>query len=272
MKRALCAAILTFEAIVLGLTTPVLISVQDVGVAKGLWIGLGLTVLCVLTAGMLRREWAYWLGWLVQVAAIALGFEIHAMFFLGVIFFALWLTAFLLGVRIDADRAAAEAAVVHEEAEPVVAPDRWDHELACTEDTHKPFVREALQVVLTPLNLALVGLAVLSGVALLFSEVARPVGVLLVAAAVGFPAVTWAVQRQAWHSFLAPGRVFRTAFEADRLVVQADDHLASIEYDDVVGVTRDKGLVTVDAGERGTLQLPESVFPDARVREISARR
>ena len=76
MQRRLCAAILALEAIVLGLTTPVLISVAGVATATALWIGLGLTVSCILVAGLLRFGWAYGLGWAIQVAAIALGFVI----------------------------------------------------------------------------------------------------------------------------------------------------------------------------------------------------
>ena len=50
-------------------------------------------------AGLLRFGWAYGLGWAIQVAAIALGFVIHAMFVLGAIFMALWATAYFLGSR-----------------------------------------------------------------------------------------------------------------------------------------------------------------------------
>ena len=44
------------------------------------------------------------------VAAIAVGFLVPAMFFLGAVFLALWATAYLLGARIEADRARWEAA------------------------------------------------------------------------------------------------------------------------------------------------------------------
>ncbi|MCW2760093.1 MAG: hypothetical protein JWR85_294 [Marmoricola sp.] len=105
MQRRLCAAILSLEAIALGLSTPVLISVAGVSTATGLWIGLGLAVACVLVAGLLRFEWAYWLGWTIQVAAIALGFEVNTMFVLGAIFLALWASAWFLGRKIEAERA-----------------------------------------------------------------------------------------------------------------------------------------------------------------------
>ena len=60
-------------------------------------------------AGLLRAEWAYSLGWAVQVGAVALGFAVPLMFFLGLLFGALWATAVWLGMKIDRDRAAAYA-------------------------------------------------------------------------------------------------------------------------------------------------------------------
>jgi len=110
MQRRLCSAILLLEAVVLGLSTPVLISVESVDTARALWIGLGLTVACLVTAGLLRRAWAYWLGWAIQGAAVALGFEVGAMFALGAIFLVLWITAVRLGRTIDRDRAVVASA------------------------------------------------------------------------------------------------------------------------------------------------------------------
>ena len=109
-RRGMCAAILSLEAITLGLTTPVMISVSDVHTGTALAVGLGLTVVCLLLAGMLRRPWAYAAGWAVQVAAIALGLAVPMMFLLGAIFALLWGTADVLGRRIERERAAAYAA------------------------------------------------------------------------------------------------------------------------------------------------------------------
>ena len=106
MQRRLCSAILLLEAIVVGLSTAVMISVESVDTARALWAGLGLAAACVVTSGLLRRRWAYSLGWAIQVGALALGFVVTAMFALGVIFLVLWITAFRLGGTIDRDRAA----------------------------------------------------------------------------------------------------------------------------------------------------------------------
>ena len=109
MQRRLCAAILLLEAIAFGLSTPVLASVAGVGTATALWVGLGLTLACLLVAGLLRFSWAYWLGWALQVAAIAVGFVVATMFFLGAVFLVLWATAYFLGRKIETERAAWEA-------------------------------------------------------------------------------------------------------------------------------------------------------------------
>ncbi len=110
-RRGMCAAVLSLEAIALGLTTPVMIKVSGVDTAVALAVGLGLAVACLLIAGMLRSEWAYALGWLVQLGAIGLGFVIALMFFLGGVFALLWATAYLLGRKIERERAAAYAAL-----------------------------------------------------------------------------------------------------------------------------------------------------------------
>ncbi len=110
-RRGMCAAVLSLQAITLGLTTPVLISIADVAVSTALVVGLGLMVACLLVAGLLRAEWAYWLGWVIQAAAVALGFVIPLMFVLGAIFALLWGTAYFLGRKIERERAAAYAAL-----------------------------------------------------------------------------------------------------------------------------------------------------------------
>lgn len=109
-RRGMCAAVLALEGIVVGLSTPVMITLSDVALGTALAAGLGLAAVCLLLAGMLRSERAYAVGWVVQAAAIALGLVVPAMFFLGIVFAALWGTAYFLGRRIERDRAAAYAA------------------------------------------------------------------------------------------------------------------------------------------------------------------
>ena len=109
-RRGMAAAVLSLEAITLGLTTPVMITIADVPTGTAVSIGLGLAVVCLLLAGMLRAEWAYLAGYAVQVVAIALGFVVPVMFGLGAVFAALWVAADLLGRKIERERAAAWSA------------------------------------------------------------------------------------------------------------------------------------------------------------------
>ena len=107
-KRSMCAAMLALQAVVLFLSGVVLIGISDLGAGTALGIGFGLAAACVVTAGLLRQPWAYYLGWAIQVASLALGFVVTMMFLLGVIFTALWAGAFFLGARIDRERAERE--------------------------------------------------------------------------------------------------------------------------------------------------------------------
>lgn len=103
--RHMCATMLALQAIILGLAIPVMITVEDVPPALASLIGGGLAVLCIVVAGLLRKPWAYVVGHLIQVATIATGFLAPIMFFIGLMFLALWLGAYFLGRKIEADKA-----------------------------------------------------------------------------------------------------------------------------------------------------------------------
>ena len=100
----MCAAVLSLEGIALGLTAPVLVTIAGVPVVTSMVVAVGLAVGCLVLAGLLRKEWAYLLGWVVQVAAVGLGAWVPLMFVLGGIFAALWATAYFLGRKLERDR------------------------------------------------------------------------------------------------------------------------------------------------------------------------
>ena len=107
MQRRLCSAILLLQAVVVGLSTLVLINIEDVDKPLAFGWGLGLAGCCLLAPGLFRSPAGYWFGWAIQVATIALGFLATAMFVLGAIFLLLWIAAVRIGQLIDTDRAAA---------------------------------------------------------------------------------------------------------------------------------------------------------------------
>lgn len=106
-RRGMCAAIVSMEGLAVALAAPVMISIGGVSAGLALPLGLGFFVACILVAGLLRRPWAYWVGWVLQVVAIAMGFLIPVMFVVGVIFAVLWGMADILGRKIESERAAA---------------------------------------------------------------------------------------------------------------------------------------------------------------------
>jgi Sec-independent protein secretion pathway component TatC len=103
--RRLCATVLACEAIVIGLAIPVAISIAGADGAQAGLVGGGLVVCCLVVAGLLRYRWAYVVGTILQILAIATGTVVTAMFFLGAIFGALWITAIWLGRRTEGVRA-----------------------------------------------------------------------------------------------------------------------------------------------------------------------
>jgi hypothetical protein len=97
--RQLCGTVLVFEAIVIGLAIPVAIVLEHAnhGLAGG--IGGALAVCAVLIGGVVGRPrmgWAVLAGTVLQVLVIVSGVVVHAMYVLGVIFAALWVTGIWL--------------------------------------------------------------------------------------------------------------------------------------------------------------------------------
>nr|WP_203591245.1 DUF4233 domain-containing protein [Streptomyces sp. SID13031] len=101
--------VLGFEFVVLALVTPVMISVADVKPSTALPLCLGLAVLALVAAGLLRIQVGYILGSVIQVAAVGLGFVVPVMFVLGLAFAAFWVMSIVLGRRIDEAKAAQAA-------------------------------------------------------------------------------------------------------------------------------------------------------------------
>jgi len=100
--RQLCGMVLIMEAVVIGLAIPVAIVLEHAnhGLAGG--IGGGLAVLAVLIGGVVGRPrmgWAVYAGTVLQVLVIAAGVVVPAMYVLGVIFAALWVTGLWLARR-----------------------------------------------------------------------------------------------------------------------------------------------------------------------------
>jgi hypothetical protein len=99
--RVVLMIVLIFQVIVFGLAIPVMISVSNVPAAAAAGFAGGAAVLALVAAGLLRSRVGYVLGWLVQLAGLALGLLTTSMFIVGAILAGVWLLAFVLGKRLD---------------------------------------------------------------------------------------------------------------------------------------------------------------------------
>ncbi|HSI91994.1 MAG TPA: DUF4233 domain-containing protein [Jiangellaceae bacterium] len=101
------AALLSLEAVVIVLAIPVAVAVTDVVPAVAVPAGLAVGLACVVAAALVRRSKAgYILGSVLQVLAVASGFVVPAMFFLGGLFAVLWFVLLRIGPEVDRARAA----------------------------------------------------------------------------------------------------------------------------------------------------------------------
>ena len=105
--RGLCSAVLAFEAILMLLAIPVMMTVPVLSTTFAVGWGIGLAVAYFMAIGLLGRSWGYVAGHVLQVAFIALGLFAAgpAVTAVGVIFAGLWVAAYVIGMKIDSDRA-----------------------------------------------------------------------------------------------------------------------------------------------------------------------
>jgi uncharacterized membrane protein len=68
--------------------------------------GATLAVLLILAGRLAGRPVGVWIGWVLQVALIALGILLPLMYFIGAIFAAIWIYCFVTGLRLDRRKAA----------------------------------------------------------------------------------------------------------------------------------------------------------------------
>ena len=103
--RQMCGTVLILEAVVIGLAIPVAIVQEHLGHGVAGGVGGGLAVCALLLSGLVGRPgmgWVLWAGTVLQVLVIAAGVVVPAMYILGVIFAALWITGIWLARRLQA--------------------------------------------------------------------------------------------------------------------------------------------------------------------------
>jgi hypothetical protein len=102
--RRLCATVLIMEAIVIGLSIPVAVTVDHASRGRAATAGGVLAIAAVLLAALAFRGPLRLVligGSILQVLVVATGAIVTAMYFLGVIFAALWAIGIWLGRRVE---------------------------------------------------------------------------------------------------------------------------------------------------------------------------
>lgn len=100
--RVMAAAVLTMESLLMGFA---LLIAKDSASDAQLWLGAGLAIALLLSAGLLKRKGGYLLGSILQIFMISYGLVIWHMYYMGGLFALLWITAIALGRRGEAIKA-----------------------------------------------------------------------------------------------------------------------------------------------------------------------
>ena len=103
--RTLAATTLVLEAFVLIFAALVAKDLSHLSAGQAVGGGAVLALLCLLTAGLLRRPAGYWIGWALQLVLIVTGVVVPMMFGIGVLFAALWVAALVTGAKVERERA-----------------------------------------------------------------------------------------------------------------------------------------------------------------------
>ncbi|MCX4998272.1 DUF4233 domain-containing protein [Streptomyces longwoodensis] len=103
--RTLCSSTLIGEFFVVGFAG--LVAMKDPDLSTGtVWTVCGIAMfLCVALCGVVTRPAGVVLGWALQVALVASGFFVPMMFFLGVVFAALWWASVHFGRKVEEAKA-----------------------------------------------------------------------------------------------------------------------------------------------------------------------
>ena len=77
------------------------------GEHSGLVLSLGglISILLLLTAGLMKKKIGWVIGSILQVAMISYGYFVYSMYFMGALFAGLWIAAYVVGRKGEAIRA-----------------------------------------------------------------------------------------------------------------------------------------------------------------------
>jgi uncharacterized protein DUF4233 len=66
-----------------------------------MWVGLGLSLIALVSSGLMRRPYGITLGWIVQALTWASAVLVTAMIGVAIVFTALWVLLLIQGMKVD---------------------------------------------------------------------------------------------------------------------------------------------------------------------------
>ncbi|MGW2488834.1 DUF4233 domain-containing protein [Streptomyces sp. NPDC001606] len=103
--RTLCSSTLIGEFFIIGFAGLVAMKDGSLSVTT-VWLVSGIAMLlCLLLCGMVTRRGGVALGWALQIALVASGVYVPTMYFMGVVFGALWWASVHYGRKVDEAKA-----------------------------------------------------------------------------------------------------------------------------------------------------------------------
>jgi hypothetical protein len=113
--KRLCGTVLIMEAVVVLLAIVPAIRLEHVHGGTAGAVGGAIAVVAILLSGVVGRPrmgWALYVGSVFQLAVIASGVFVPAMYILGVIFALLWFTGIWLARKVAREQLAREGAAI----------------------------------------------------------------------------------------------------------------------------------------------------------------
>ncbi|MFV2194839.1 DUF4233 domain-containing protein [Nocardiopsis sp. LOL_012] len=99
--RVICAVVLAFEAVVLGLVIPVAIMVEGMEPAWAVGVWGGMAAAALLLGGLQKYSWGHYAAWALQAVMVATSFLVPGMVMIAIVFGSLWVAGVVLGHRTD---------------------------------------------------------------------------------------------------------------------------------------------------------------------------
>lgn len=100
MLRAL-SMLLYFEVVVFLLALPGMLLVDHRDTGLSIAVVSVASVLAIVAGARCKAGWGQWLGWVVQIIAIAMGTMTSMMYAVGVIFAIIWVMCIVLGRKME---------------------------------------------------------------------------------------------------------------------------------------------------------------------------